>query len=132
MNEKKLDKLIHKAAHIPIPEGLEKRLENQIDLYAAAEKKKSFRPYYIWSASAAAGVLLGIGIFISTVYNANNQKIADTYSDPREASLVAEKALTFMSVQLNAGLEQLTDAGQEMEKINNILNKHFNDQQHEN
>jgi len=79
-------------------------------------------PY--WISSAAAVVLLCLGIFFVTQRPVESQ-IADTFDDPAEAAIVAEKALTFMSAQLNIGLNQVADARQEFDKVDQILNKHL-------
>ncbi len=127
MNDKEIDKLIDEALDIPIPEGLAERLEKQIDGLAAREKKRSLRRIVYWASSVAAIALLCIGIFIKTSVSPYQNKLADTYTDPLEAAMVAEKALAFMSAQLNKGLDQVNDAGQEIEKVNQILNKHIKD-----
>jgi hypothetical protein len=52
--------------------------------------------------------------------------MADTFTDPEEAALVAGQTLAFISAQLNKGLDMVTDAEQELEKVNQLLNKHLN------
>ena len=51
--------------------------------------------------------------------------MADTFSDPKEAALVAEKALVLLSQNLNKGLEQAQASTEEMRQINQIINKHL-------
>ena len=41
--------------------------------------------------------------------------------------MAAQKALAFISVNLNKGIEQVNEAQQEMNKVNKILNKHLKD-----
>jgi len=53
--------------------------------------------------------------------------LADTYTNPQEAAIAAQKALAFMSSNLNKGIDQINDAQQEINKVNRILNKHLND-----
>lgn len=126
MNEKDLDKLMDDAIHIPIPEGLGERLEQQIDELAALEKKRSLRRFIVRAASAAAVVLLCVALFLKTdPLSHRSPQLADTYTDPKEAAAAAEQALAFMSTQLNKGMDQVADAGQEIEKVNQILKKHF-------
>ncbi|MDR1558036.1 MAG: hypothetical protein LBS88_13555 [Tannerellaceae bacterium] len=122
MNENDFDRLIEKASGIPLPEGLVGRLEKQIDGYAAREKKQRIHRLYRITGIAAA-LLLGIGIFLQTERQAPGR--ADTFADPAEAAVAAGHALAFMSVQLNKGLEQVSGAGQEFEKVNEILHKHL-------
>ncbi len=62
------------------------------------------------------------------VYYPNEEhQLADTYTNPQEAAMAAQKALAFMSVNLNKGIEQVNEAQQEMNKVNKILNKHLKD-----
>jgi len=39
---------------------------------------------------------------------------------------VAEQTLTYMSLQLNKGLNIVSDAGQEFDKVNQLINKYLN------
>ena len=129
MNDKQIDELINKVLREDqtLPEGLSERLEQQIDAWAAAEKKETIRSSFRRrSLYAAAVALLCIGIFQFTTPNEEHQ-LADTYTNPQEAAMAAQKALAFMSVNLNKGIEQVNEAQQEMNKVNKILNKHLKD-----
>ena len=75
-------------------------------------------------AGAAAVVLLCVGLFYLTPRPEQTQ-MADTYDDPVEAAMAAEEVLVFMSLHLNKGLNQVADAGQKIEKANQVLNKHL-------
>lgn len=127
MNDDEVDRLIDESLEIPIPEGLSERLEAHIDALAAGEKKRKLRRLTHWATSAAAVVLLCIGIFFGINKQSSQQQMADTFTDPKEAALVAEQALAFMSTQLNKGIGEVENAGQEIEKINQILDKHLKD-----
>ena len=131
MNDKQIDELINKVLREDqtLPEGLSERLEQQIDAWAAAEKKETIRSSFrrrslYWLSGAAAVALLCI--FQFTTPNEEHQ-LADTYTNPQEAAMAAQKALAFMSVNLNKGIEQVNEAQQEMNKVNKILNKHLKD-----
>jgi cytochrome c-type biogenesis protein CcmH/NrfG len=122
MNNDNFDRLMEEALNIPLPQGLAGRLEKQIDAYAAREKShKTHRLYRL--AGLAALMLLCIGIFLQTGRQPHTP--ADTFADPAEAAAAAEHTLAFVSAQLNKGLEQVSNAGQEFEKVNEILNKHL-------
>lgn len=135
MNDKQIDELINQVLRDDqvLPEGLSERLEQQIDAWAAAEKKETQRSssrrrsLYWFSGAAAAILLLCIGLFNLTDLSRGKQPLADTYNNPQEAAIAARKALAFMSVNLNKGIEQMNDARQEMNKVNRILNKHLKD-----
>ena len=83
------------------------------------------RTLYYWISSAAAVACLCIGLFFTT-RELSHPKMADTFSDPEEAALVARQTLAFMSTHLNNGLNKVAEAEQELEKVNQLLNKHLN------
>ncbi len=133
MNDKQIDELINQALREEqaLPEGLSERLEQYIDTLADREeetKKRSLfsrRSFYL-VGSVAAAMLIGLALFFQTEMNPK-PTMADTFSDPEEAALVAQQALAFMSTQLNKGLAPVADAGKEINKVNEILNKQFNE-----
>lgn len=128
MKDDELERLIDEALEIPIPEGLSERLEAQIDALAANEKKRKHRlRFTYWISSAAAIALLCIGIFFGIESHSNQQQVADTFTNPEEAAVAAQKALAFMSTQLNKGIDQVENANHEIEKVNQLLNKHLKD-----
>ncbi|MDR1981058.1 MAG: hypothetical protein LBQ39_05475 [Tannerellaceae bacterium] len=127
MNDNELKQLIdaayYSASGIPIPEGLGERLSAHIDDLAANEKRrKRHRFLYRAVGSVAAAGLLCAGLFFSEGLPRQN-RMTDTFTDPAEAAIVAGNALAFMSTQLNKGLEQISDAKQEINKVNQILYK---------
>ena len=69
MNDKNIDELINKALQEEqaLPEGLSRRLEEQIDAWAATEEKKTRsstrRRTLYWLSGVAASILLCIGFF---------------------------------------------------------------------
>lgn len=133
MNDRQIDELINKALREEqaIPEGLGKRLENKIDSWATEEEKKtrslSRKRTLYWLSGIAAAVFLCIGIFQPDIpLSHSKHRLADTYSDPKEAAEAAQKALLFMSQNLNKGIDQAQEARQEISKVNDILNKHLN------
>lgn len=134
MNDKQIDELINKVLleEQALPEGLSSRLEQQIDAWAATgqneTRRSSFRRRSLyWLSGVAAAALLCVGIFQLNELNRADHRMADTYTDPQEAAMVAQKALALLSSNLNKGIDQMNDAQQEMNKINNILNKHLKD-----
>lgn len=138
MNDKQIDELINKVLREDqtLPEGLSERLEQQIDAWAAAEKKETIRSSFrrrslYWLSGAAAVALLCVGIFQFAAPEKEYQ-LADTYTNPQEAAIAARKALAFLSINLNKGIEQVNEAQQEMNKVNEILNIHLKDKQDEN
>ncbi len=134
MNDKQIEELINQALHEEqaLPEGLSERLEQYIDTLAAQEEQQKkqrslslHRSFYM-IGSVAAALLIGVVLFFQLETD-RKPVMADTFSDPEEAALVAQQALAFMSTQLNKGLAPVADAGKEIDKVNELLNKHFNE-----
>jgi len=112
---------------IPLPEGIEKRLEQKINELSCVSQPRSAKRILYWIGSAAAIALLCIGIFINEIRLPENHTIADTYTDPMEAAQAAEEILTFMSLQLNKGIEQIIEAEQEIYNINKSIFEQLKD-----
>ena len=110
------------ALHIPLPEGLEERLEMQIDRWALQEKKLKRRRMVYWATGMAATVLLAVGIF----FPARKQQRVDTFTDPREAAIAATQMLAYLSSELNRGLEQAATVDRTFEQVNEIIKEHLN------
>jgi len=127
MNDKKIDELINKSLQEEqtLPEGLSHRLEERIDAWKTRSLPRRRTLY--WLSGIAASILLCIGFFqYEASYQAHN-RLSDTYTNPEEAAVAAEKALFLLSHNLNKGISQVNNAGQEIDKVNNILSKHLND-----
>jgi len=123
--EQQLFRLLHDS-QIEVPESISKRLEASILQMDAPPKSVPFRrKLYYWISSSAAVVLLCIGLFFAIRQPAHLRR-SDTFSDPKEAALVAQQTLIYMSTQLNKGLDKVADADQKLEKVNQLLNKHLN------
>ncbi|WP_085537318.1 hypothetical protein [Massilibacteroides vaginae] len=116
MNNKKKDKY---WGEIPLPDGLEARLEKSLDIHIAKSRKISLRRTLYKVSGIAAAILLCIGI---TFYQNPSGTTTDTYKDPQEAALVASEALAFLSSNLNIGMEQVSDAQKDIQEVNEILN----------
>lgn len=48
--------------------------------------------------------------------------MADTYSDPEQAAKVASEALTLLSLNLNKGIDRVSDAKKEIQEVNKLIN----------
>ncbi|MDR0750143.1 MAG: hypothetical protein LBF62_11345 [Tannerellaceae bacterium] len=125
MNDEEAGRLIDESLEIPIPEGLSARLEAHIDALAANEKKRKTRRLVYRATAAAAIALLCIGIFLETGKQPPTPSMTDTFSNPEEAAIAAGQALAFMSAQLNKGIGKVENAGEEIEKVNQLLDKHL-------
>ncbi|MDL2221516.1 hypothetical protein LJC35_03060 [Parabacteroides sp. OttesenSCG-928-N08] len=118
-----------------LPEGLSFRLEQYIDTLAAEEEKqknvrRSLRQRRYTIGGVAAAVAAAFLLFFQIESRITTPD--DTFDNPEEAALAAYEALGFLSQQLNKGLEPLSEAGKEVEKVNKILDKQFNTSEYEN
>ena len=136
LNEEKVDKrwkddrqvfrLLHDQ-QIQVPAGVSGRLEEAMMqmVETSPQSLPLRRPLFYWISGAAAVALLCIGLFFTT-RQPPTPTMADTFSDPEEAAIVAGQALALISTQLNKGLDMAAEAGQEFEKANQLLNKYLN------
>lgn len=130
MNEQEIDQLIKQAlkAEAELPTGLKERLEKQIDALAEAERPHIRWPHarpFRWAIGGIAAALIGALFWVQLERKTTFTTPADTFSDPKEAALVAEQALVMLSQNLNKGLAQAQSCTEEMRQINRIINKHL-------
>lgn len=125
MDDKRIDELIKRALQedMSLPDGLTDRLESRIDMLAENERSKERFKRRSFLLIPAAAAILGVILLIGDGFMGDNPRMADTYSNPEEAALVAQEALAFMSRNLNKGLNQMDDAGKDIVRINSIINK---------
>jgi hypothetical protein len=124
---------------IDIPEKFSERLEKNFDRYI--KQKENINQYtkpkkiitlhivkrlLIATGSIAASILLFIGIFLS--YNKlfdNHNIITNTFTDPQEAAIAAEKILMLVSVNLNKEFLPLKKTKDSINKTKEILNNNL-------
>ena len=115
---------------IPIPEGLEERLEAKIDEWERAEeqtkaKRLMFPKAMRYGAIAACVALVfGVGYHLLNQDKYTNLAEQDTYQDPLLAQQEAERALTLLAVNLNKGMGHLEKA----KALSDETEERFNEQ----
>lgn len=117
--------MLRDSAKITLPEGLSERLEKRLNEHIAKKNRRfTLRGNFYKIAGVAAAILLCLGItfYQNSSYSDKVNVTADTFEDPYEAAKVAEQALTFLSLNLNKGVDQMKDAEKEMQQVNEILN----------
>ena len=114
---------ITSSPEIPVKDSPEILLNNRQSPSPKSQPRR--HTLYYWISGAAAVACLCIGLFFAT-RELSHPKMADTFSDPEEAAIVARQTLAFMSTHLNNGLNKVAEAEQELEKVNQLLNKHLN------
>lgn len=115
---------------IPIPEGLEERLSAKIDEWEKEEKqqkaqRRTLRPNILrYTATAACIVfVLGVGIHLLSQDKYMNLAEQDTYQDPMQAKMEAERALNLLAMNLNKGMGHLEKAKALSDKTEQTLNE---------
>ena len=131
-----MDKLNWKELEqIPIPEGLEERLEAKIDEWEEREKvkvqseeSKYLFPSYLKVSAIAACIALvfGVGYYFLSQEDPVNLAEQDTYQDPAVAQREAEKALNLLAYNLNKGMGQMEKAKAISDRTEMTLNKQLN------
>ena len=111
---------------------LKTELSLLIDQLAKDETAKihaAKRRTWLWTGSIAASFLLLVssGIFLM---NKNKDEFSseqyaqyDTFNNPEEAAIEAQKALTLLATNYNKGIERLTMASDNINKTNEIIRK---------
>ena len=115
---------------IPIPEGLEERLSAKIDEWEKEEKQQeakhcSLFPKALRYTAAAASVVLVVGVGIHLLSQDKYMDLAeqDTYQDPMQAKMEAERALNLLAMNLNKGMGHLEKAKALSDKTEQTLNE---------
>jgi hypothetical protein len=130
--------VLYDPSRISLPKGLSERLERTIDSHMAATIDHPFVPkttgrkstsktrrLFISMSSAAAVAILCIGLFFTFDKTSKSDFIADTYTNPEEAAIVAEQTLLFISAKLNQGLHPLEKVKENIHKTNELINEHL-------
>lgn len=115
---------------IPIPERLEERLSAKIDEWEKEEKQqeakhRSLFPKALRYTAAAASVVLVVGVGIHLLSQDKYMDLAeqDTYQDPMQAKMEAERALNLLAMNLNKGMGHLEKAKALSDKTEQTLNE---------
>lgn len=125
MGEKELFLQLQAAStEVPVPDGLEDRLSEAIDSWAAQEEhpKQHSRIYRLrWIGGIAASVLM-ILAFSRSLYEPARR---DTFDTPEEAYAEAHDALMQFARALNKGTEQLAMVHSTTEKIEENISEYL-------
>ncbi len=118
---------------IPIPEGLEERLSAKIDEWEKEEKqqkaqRRTLHPNILRYTAAAACIVfvLGVGIHLLSQDKYMNLAEQDTYQDPMQAKMEAERALNLLAMNLNKGMGHLEKAKALSDKTEKNLYEQLN------
>ena len=120
---------LYDPSRISLPKGFSERLESAIDSHMAetTDRKPTLktRRLFISLLSAAAAAILCIGLFFPFGKTSKPDFMADTYTNPEEAAIVAEQTLLFISAKLNQGLHPLEVVKENINKTNELINEHL-------
>lgn len=134
--------------NISVPEGLKDKLELLIDTEALNEsssnnifqdepvmrvlspetappksRTKIIQSSWFRYATIAASIVLIFTISFYSYKSNMTVKLADTYTNPTDAYLETQRALTLVAQNLNTGFVQLEEAQENIGKASNILNQ---------
>ena len=114
---------------IPIPEGLEERLSAKIDEWEKEEKQQTVKRRSLFpktlryiAAAASVALVVGVGIHLLSQEKYHDLAEQDTYQDPMQAKMEAERALNLLAMNLNKGMGHLEKAKALSDKTEQTLN----------
>lgn len=132
---------LRRTGEAQIPEGLEERLSMKIDLWAEEEKeacppakrakttelgvKTRLRFYRIIAAAACISAIIGI-TGIASIAGKEDMAHKDTFSNPEEARVEAERAIYLLAYNLDKGMRHLEKATEITTNTRNTLNNTLN------
>jgi len=128
------DRIIVKALYdsnrVPLPEGIYDRLDSALTKHIQRTDKRRLysktKTLYIRLMSAAAIILLCVGVFFFTDRASKSPLIADTFTNPKEAAIAAEQALLLVSSKLNQGLAPYEKFKKTIIKTDEIIKENLN------
>lgn len=112
-----------------VPEGMDKRISDNIDMWekqSKADKPRYYTLYrYVSGIAAAAVILICISVFMPKNQD-DSAVMQDTFDNPQEAYMATENALQLFAEAFNKGDAQIEKARNVTknvkEKIDNIKN----------
>ena len=112
-----------------VPEGMDKRISDNIDMWekqSKADKPRYYTLYkYVSGIAAAVVILIGISVFMPKNQD-DSAVIKDTFDNPQEAYMATENALQLFAEAFNksdAQIEKARNVTKNVkEKIDNIKN----------
>jgi len=125
-----LVKALYDSDRMPLPEGMTDRLDSALTKHIQQTDKRRLysktKTLYIRLMSAAAIVLLCVGVFFFTDRPSKSPLIADTFTNPKDAAVAAEQALLLVSSKLNQGLAPYEKFKKTIIKTDEIIKENLN------
>lgn len=122
-------------AQIEVPEGLEKRLSDKIDLWASEEEKipqppkqiRFTRTFWVRSLSMAASLILLItgSLLITSKEEPQTILVADTCTSVEDAYKETYMALSQISKAFDKGIEKAKESTDNISKTVSTANKYI-------
>lgn len=111
---------------IEVPSSLNHKLDSLIDGLSEKEKpqRRSIMLRRVTAIAASLLLLISLGLFMLNDRQPQ-QILADTYTNPEEAYIEAQKTLQLISSTLNEGMLPLKQASNDIGMINQIVNESF-------
>lgn len=120
---------VKKDSDFTVPEGMQKRISDNIDMWEKQSKANKPRYYtlykYVSGIAAAVAILIGISLFMPKNQD-DGVAMRDTFDNPQEAYMATENALQLFAEALNKGNAKMEKAKEVTvsvkEKIDDITN----------
>ena len=127
MGEKELFLQLQAASdEIVVPEGLEGRLSDAIDGWAAQEEtEKSRRHGRIYRLRWMSGIAASIVVILAFGWHLYEPARRDTFATPEEAYAEAHEALMQFALALERGTQQIAMVHSTTEKIEESINEYL-------
>ena len=108
-----------------VPEGLEGRLSDAIDGWAAQEEEESRRHGRIYRLRWIGGIAASIVVILAFGWHLYEPARRDTFATPEEAYAEAHEALMQFALALDKGTQQIAMVHSTTEKIEESINEYL-------
>ena len=126
MGEKELFLQLQAAsAEAVVPEGLEDRLSDAIDGWAAQEEEKNRRHGRVYRLRWIGGIAASIVVILAFGWHLYEPARRDTFATPEEAYAEAHEALMQFALALERGTQQIAMVHSTTEKIEESINEYL-------
>ena len=126
MGERELFLQLQAASdEIVVPQGLEGRLSDAIDGWAAQEEEESRRHGHTYRLRWMSGIAASIVVILAFGWHLYEPARRDTFATPEEAYAEAHEALMQFALALDKGTQQIAMVHSTTEKIEESINEYL-------
>lgn len=131
LDEKQIFLGFFEYSPISVPNSLESKLENLIDVLDKRNEKKklTLKNMVTWiSVAASVAILISVGFYVNNgALRGDNQALVESVNSKMSAEEVVEveNALLLLAANFNKGLGQIDEVKGSFERTSDILNETF-------